>query len=131
MSRPTPRFYWVNRYQPFTAGKDSVAHNGRVVTTAAETDGDKGKLMIVSYRLATRAQVLAWKALAEGFTTFNTTSIHSTFTTGKTVRFARREALTWSNELGLRDIDIGDDDTFTNKPGFDYWRGSLKLIIVS
>lgn len=131
MARATTRMYWLNRYQPFTVGKDAVAHNGRTVTTSAVTDGDKGKPMIVMYRLASRTEVLAWKALAEGFSTFSTTSLHSDFVTGKTVRFARNGALTYENELGLRDIDIGDDTTFSNKPGFDYWKGVLRLIIVS
>lgn len=128
MSRPTPRFYWINRHQPFTVGKQTVAHNGRVAIMRTATSGNIGKPMVVRYRLASAAEVLAWKALAEGFTSFNTTSIHSTFTTGKTVIFTSTNPVTYENELGLRDIDIGED--FTGREGLNYWNGTLNLIIV-
>lgn len=128
MTALVPRFYWVNRHQPFTVGKQTIAHNGRVAIMRTATSGNIGKPMLVRYRLATAAQILAWKSLAEGFTSFNTTSIHATFTTGKTVIFSSSSPITYENELGLQDIDIGDD--FSSKEGFDLWRGTLSLIIV-
>ena len=88
--------------------------------------------MIVNYRLASRAQIFAWQALAEGTDSFNTTVLHSSFITGHTVMFASKNPMTPpENELGLKDIDIDDDATFIEKPGFDYWRGALNLIIVT
>lgn len=131
MARLATRLYWVNPYDSFSAGSDRVAHNGKVVSVRTTVSGNIGKAMIVRYRLAGRAEILSWKALAEGFTTFNTTALHSSFVTGHTVRFAQQNPLTYENELGLRDIDINDDDTFSDKPGYDYWNGTMRLIIVS
>lgn len=132
MARLDTRLYWVNPYDPFTAGSDSVAHSGRVQSIRTPVSGVAGKMMLVRYRLASRAEILAWQALAEGYTTFNTTALHSSFVTGHIVRFAQQNPMSIpTNELGLRDIDINDDDTFTDKPGFDYWNGILRLIIVT
>jgi len=125
------RFYWVNRYDPFMVGNQTPGHNGKVATVRSQTDGNKGKPMAIRFRLATRAQVLAWKVLAEGFTTFLTTEIDSTCDWGYTVTFNVKNPIVFENEFGLQDIDIGDDDTFTAKPGFDLWRGMLNLIIVA
>lgn len=131
MARPDPYFFWVNRYNPYMIGNESPAHEGRAAIMRTTPSGSKGEPMIVVYRIATAAQVLAWKNLAEGFTTFNTTSIHSTFITGHTVMFSMQNPLVYDNELGLKDIDIGDSTLLAAKPGFDYWRGTMSLIIIS
>lgn len=129
-----PVLFWINRYDPFIIGGETAAQSGKVATWNMSLSSSAGKQMIVEFRMARRAHVLAWIALVNN-NPFNTTSLAAYFSTGHTVIFARKNPIVPINEVLKGDYDIGQNifnSAHTDyRPGFDWWRGTLNLRIVT
>jgi|GEM_PF-4255653 len=110
--------FWTNRYEPFLVGSMQTASSGKVATVLANTSGDAGRPMRVSYRKALNTEVLAWQ-----------NNVGQTFSIlGKTVMFQiGGNALTHTNEV------LGDegDPGITYGGHLDYYKGVMNLVIVS
>lgn len=129
-----PVLFWVNRYDPFIIGGEAAAHSGKVATWNMSLSSSAGKPMIVDFRMARRAHISTWITMVNN-NPFNTTSLASYFSTGHTVVFARKDPIVFVNEILGKDYDIGQDifDTTktTYRAGFNWWKGTLNLRIVT
>lgn len=132
-----PVLFWVNRDEidPFTVSQVTTAHSGKAAIVKKDLNSSlKGKPMIVGFRVARRAHVEAWRTLMNATSAFNTTSLATYFSTGRTVLFNPQQLIKVRNEIiGDYDFyqDIFDSTSENYKKGFDYWMGTLHLIIMS
>ncbi len=128
-----PILFWVNRFDPFIVGTEVPAHSGRVAMLKTRTSGSAGKPMIVNFRLARYSHIAAWVGMVD-HNPFNTTSLVSYFSTGHTVIFRLQDPIVFQNEI-ITDYDV-DQTIFSSgsgayRKGFDLFRGTLNLIIVT
>jgi hypothetical protein len=113
-----PFLYYVNRYDPFFIAAQQTAVSGRVAMVKYNTTGEIGKHALIGFRIAAASDIAGWKAAAVAGTAPTLTGISGSFI------FSLRNPIQYQNELA-QDIDIASIPT-----GFDYWRGTLSLIIV-
>src|SRR5574340_919038 len=110
-----PRFlFWVDRYKPYIVRSMTTAASGKVATVKMPTSGNKGKPMTVNFSMVSASQLNTW---------CNSTGVFTVL--GQQVIFAPQNGLVYENEV-IKDCDAGTIDL----DGFDYFRGTLNLIIV-
>ena len=131
-----PILFWQNRDEldPFTVSQVTSAHNGKAAIVKQELSSLAGKPMIVEFRCAKRSHILGWRTLMNANSAFNTTSLASYFDTGHTVLFNPQQLIKPANEI-IKDFDF-DQDIFDSgssyyRKGFDLWRGTLHLFIIT
>lgn len=129
----SPVLFWDNRIEPFIVGSQSVAHSGKVCIVREVVASEIGKPMRVRFILAKKAHLDSWKVLVSS-DPFNTTSLASYFSTGHTVIFDQNNPIEQANML-IRQYDL-DQTIFVSggaayRAGFDYFMGTLNLIIIT
>jgi len=127
-----PSLMWVNRHEVYQIGSSRTSHSGRVALVKKATVQDQGRPMLVNFRMARKSHIDAWTTLAEGSDPFNTTSLATYFSTGKMVIFSIQNPITIRNEIiQTWDInqDIFDSSSGNYRAGFNWWAGTLSLII--
>jgi hypothetical protein len=132
ISQGNPFVMWVNRTSPFIIGSARVAHSGKVALVRTATISNIGKPMLLRYRLARKAHIDAWSALISN-DPFNTTTIVSYLDTGYKVIFSPNNPISEPQNEIIRDYDIDqtifDSSSGDYRKGFDWWTGTLSLII--
>jgi hypothetical protein len=127
-----PILFWRNRYDAFNVGSESIAYSGKLAIIKTLVDGLKGFPMVVEYRMARRTHIETWRTYFNSGP-FNTTALADYFNTGHKVIFRLRDPITQQNEI-IRDYDIFqtifDLSSLDYRRGFDYFRGTLNLVIV-
>lgn len=117
MTSGPPFFFWINRYQPYFVGSMQTASSGRIAVVRCPV-GSIGRPMTVAFRMVDAAQLETWQGTTGIFTMFS-----------KSVIWAPANPLTYENEL-IKDYDPGTIDRTGDKAGFNYFRGTMNLVIV-
>lgn len=131
----TPILFWVNRKDPLLLTSMSRAVSGKMAIVRTNPSGLIGQEMKVRFYLARKSHLDTWYNLITA-NPFATTSLYSTFSTGRTVIFNPNNPIIPENMV-LKDKNYDLDQTiFTSgnaayKKGFDLWEGELNLIITA
>ena len=126
------RIYWENSKEPWFIQTENVAYSGKVAVVKTAVVGNEGRPMKLKYITATAANINTWLNLV------GAPFAASTFRNDLpgNVIFSRNNPLTYTNMMlkdGNYDISqaiftVGNP---TYKAGFDYWMGSINLIMVT
>lgn len=108
-----PYLYWTNRNDPYIVMSSSTAHSGKVAVVRTPVSGDKGKMMKVVFRMATKSDLDGWKAQTGTFSIL-----------GKTVIWAPGNPINYQHEI-FKEADTGQ------APEIDYYMGTMQFLIVS
>jgi hypothetical protein len=130
-----PVLFWVNANDPYIVASESTAQSGNVAIVRALKANRVGSPMVVKFIVAKAANIIAWQALVDD-DPFETTELQEDFETDYTVIFRQKSPIEFSNMVlkdGNYDIrqSIFDSEDDDYKPGFDFWSGTLNLIVAT